>query len=264
MADNVAITKTPSGPVFAGPRGGGQGFLASDADGQLAIAAAGDGLWASCPMENFSNPNKAYYYFDDFLRWSEDEWTITVVSAGDGDSTVAATGLAGGQIRVDTATDENDGAQAQLDAISFALPAAGKLWFEARVEITEEVTQSDWFIGLLALDTTIIAGVPDNHVYFHKDDGDIKIDFANDKAGTPTANADVASCVVDTAVRLGFYWDGTTIYIYVNGVVVATSTTNIPTVAMSISFGYLNGAADAQNEGMNVDWIKCCVQTDRS
>jgi hypothetical protein len=117
---------------------------------------------------------------------------------------------------------------------------------------------------LLALDTTIIAGVPNNHVYFHKDDGDAKIDFANDKAGTPTANADVATSVVDTPVRLGFYWDGTTLTAYVDGVAVATSTTNIPTAAMAISFGYLNGAGSAQNEGMNVDWIRCVVQTDRS
>jgi len=261
MSNEIGMVKSAGGPVLLAPRSpAARGILEVDADHQVAMAQAGTGVWADCPLVNLYDPLVAYHYFTDFLSFSEDEWTITVVSAGAGDSTIAATGLAGGQVRVDTAEDENDGAQAQLDAISFALPAAGNLWFEARVEITEEVTQSDWFIGLLALDTTIIAGVPNNHCYFHKDDGDIKIDFANDKAGTPTANADVASCVVDTPVRLGFKWDGTTITAYVDGVEVATSTTNIPTVAMAIAFGYLNGAGSAANEGMNVDWIRCVVE----
>jgi len=260
MADSFGTSKTPSGPAFDVPREHVRGFLDCDPTGQLSIAKAGTaGVWETCPMENFVDPTKAYYYFDDFLSWGEDAWTLTVVSAGTGTSTVAGAGLAGGQIRVNTAANEDDGGQAQLDAASFALPAAGKVWFEALVEITEEVTESDWFIGLLALDTSIIAGVPNNHCYFHKDDGDIKIDFANDKAGTPTANAEVASCVVDTPIRLGFTWDGTTIKIFVDGVAVATSTTNIPTAAMAISFGYLNGDGTAQNEGMNVDWIKCVV-----
>lgn len=259
--DNIAITKLPSGQQWSAPTSDeSRGIMESAGDGSLDFARAGTGLWADCPLAYLYDPLLAYHYFTDFLSFSEDEWTITAVSAGTGTSTIAATGVAAGWARVNTAANENDGAQAQLDAISFALPTAKKLWFEARVEVTEEITQSDWFIGLLALDTTIIAGVPDNHVYFHKDDGDAKIDFANDKAGTPTANAEVATSVVDTPVRLGFTWDGTTITAYVDGSSVATSTTNIPTVAMAIAFGYLNGAGSAQNEGMNVDWIRCVVQ----
>ena len=264
MASELSIKKLPNGLQFLGPVNDKRGLLVSDGAQQTSFHPVGEGLWASCPVENFFNPNKAYHYFEDFLRFNDDEWTVTVVSGGTGTSTVVLAALAAGWARVNCAADENDGGQAQLDAVTFALPAAGKVWFEARVEVTEEVTQSDWFIGLLALDTSIIAGVPNNHVYFHKDDGDIKIDFANDKAGTPTANAEVADSVVDTPIRLGFYWDGTTLTAYVNGVAVATSTTNIPTAAMAIAFGYLNGAGSAQNDGFNVDWIRCVVQTDRS
>jgi len=222
------------------------------------------GMWKDCPHPALLNPLSGYAYFNDFHNFSEDEWTITVVSIGTGTSTVATTARAGGMVRVNTAANEDDGGQAQLDSISFALPAAGSVWFEASVDITDDVTQSDAFVGLLALDTSIIAGVPNNHVYFHKDDGDANWDFASDKAGTPTAVAAVGTAVVDTRTILGFKWDGTSLTPYFDGVAGTAITTNIPTVAMSISLGYLNGAAAAQNEGMDVDWIRCVVLTDRT
>ena len=105
--------------------------------------------------------------------------------------------------------------------------------------------------------------MPNNHCYWHTDDGDANWDFSNDKAGTPTDTTALHTAVLDEPVILGFKWDGTSLTPYVDGVAQTVVTTNIPTVAMSMSLGYLNGAATAQNEGMNVDWVRLVVVTSR-
>ena len=226
---------------------------------------ASGAMWKDCPHPALLAPQSGYAYFNDFLTFSEDEWTITVVSVGTGTSTVALKDAAGGVLRVNTAANEDDGGQAQSDAECIVIPAAGSIWFEARVNLTDEVTQSDAFVGLATVDTSIIAGAPNDVILWRKDDGDTNWDFVADTAGSPTTVAGAHTAVAATWVILGFTFDGTTLYPYVDGVRGTGITTTIPTAEeLMISFGYLNGAAAAQNEGMDIDWIRSVVLVDRS
>ena len=146
-------------------------------------------MWQDCPHPALLDFARGYSYQNDFHSWSEDEWTITVVSAGTGTSTVATTGVAGGQVRVNTAANDNDGGQAQLDSISFALPASGSVWFDARVELTEEVTQCDAFVGQLALES----GMPVIFGILTTDTIEQAVERAGTKAGNKGADAAMAA-----------------------------------------------------------------------
>jgi hypothetical protein len=226
---------------------------------------ASGAMWKSYPHPLLIAPQSGYGYFNDFITFSEDEWTITVVEVGTGNSTIAMKDEAGGILRVNCAANENDGAQAQSDGECIVIPAAGSIAMEARINLTDDATQSDAFFGLATVDTSIIAGAPNDVILWRKDDGDTNWDFLTDTAGSPTTTTGAHTAVADTWVILGFTFDGTTVYPYVDGVRGTGITTTIPTATeMMISFGYLNGAGSAQNEGMDIDWIKLVVLTDRS
>lgn len=227
--------------------------------------ATKDAMWRNAPHPHLITPVAGYGRIDDFLSYAEDEWTVTVVSVGTGDSTIALTAGDGGLLRVNTAANENDGAQAQSDVISFNLTTTNNMWIDFAVDITDDVTQSDAFVGLAVTDTTIIAGVSNDIIYWHKDDGDTNWDFTSRASSTSTDVTAAHTSVIDTRVILGWHWDGTTLTPYVDGVAKTDVTTNVPTATdLRLSFGYLNGAAAAQNEGMNLDWIRYAVTFDRS
>lgn len=226
---------------------------------------AKDAMWADAPHPNLISPIQGLGVIDDYKLWSEDAWTITAVSVGTGTSTVALTDNPAGTVRVNTAANENDGAQAQSDAATFKLASTNLLWIDWRVNLTDDATQSDAFVGLSIADTTIIAGAPDDIIYWHKDDGDTNWDFTCRKNGTSTDRAAEATAVAATQVILGFTWDGTTATPYVDGVAGTATTTNVPDdVNLRLSFGYLNGAGTAQNEGMDIDWCRYVMIEDRS
>lgn len=226
-----------------------------------------DAMWREAPHPAIMSPLVGFGKVEDFLGFSEDEWTTTAVSAGTGTSTIALTGIQGGVLRINTAANEDDGAQAQSDAAIIKLAATNLLWMDFRINLTEEATQSDAFVGLADTDTTIIAGAPNDIVYWHKDDGDTNWDFTADINGAGPTNLLIEhTAVAATQVILGFTYDGTTLTPWVDGVKSAnTIATNVPNdIALKISFGYLNGAAAAQNEGMNIDWIRYAVIEDRT
>ena len=98
-----------------------------------------------------------------------------------------------------------------------------------------------------------------------KDDGDTNWDFSASKDGTGTDRTGEATAVAATQVILGFTYDGSTLTPYVDGVAGTTITDNIPDdEELTLSFGYLNGAGTAQNEGMDIDWIRYVLIEDRS
>lgn len=227
---------------------------------------ATDDLWRNAPDPRLILPANGVGYFDDFASFRPDEWTATAVSVGTGTSTLAHTSRSGGAIRINCAANENDGINAQLVGEAFSLASGTELWFEARVDITEEVTQSDAIVGLCILDTDLVGGMTDG-IYFHKDDGDTNWDFACEKDSTATEVAAIATAVVDTWIRLGFHYSATTGIAtpYVNGVAGTTVSTNIPdNELLSVSIAYLNGAGTAQNDGMDIDYIRVVNTFDRS
>lgn len=118
----------------------------------------------------------AFFAFADFIRQDD------VADGGAADFTAIATGTFatsaanGGWGRLSgAATTDNSGGQLQLLA-AHACTTGKTLAMKARAQIgeattTNAATDSDLFIGLFPVDTSIEASLPDNGIYFSKPDG---------------------------------------------------------------------------------------------
>jgi hypothetical protein len=203
-------------------------------------------------------------YVDDFVRMPVDdttgdptEWNLAIVEAGAGDTvTVLESGVAGGVLLITNAGNDNDGLQAQLKGEAFKLASGKPLYFGVKLKI-DSATQSDLMVGLCIQDSgpDILGAVTDG-IYFRKIDGTTTCNFVLEKNTSETATA--AWTAVTTAyVTLEFYFDGTNVDFYVDGVKgTRPVTTNLPDdEELTVSLAFLNGEASVST--CRVDWIRC-------
>lgn len=180
-------------------------------------------------------------------------WTITLVEAGAGETTVARTDGSGGQLLLTTDANEDDGVNLQKTGESFKFHASNKVYFGCRFK-SGEATQSDILIGLCITDTTLLGGMTDG-VYFEKLDGGTGVSFVTEKDSTETQTDSLATFAADTWTLVEFYFNGTSVYASINGTLVATHTTNIPDDEdLTPSIHFLAGSAAV--ETMTIDWIR--------
>lgn len=197
-------------------------------------------------------------YITDFVSLPVDdttglptEFTVTRVSGGSGTTTVAQTDASGGALLITTDNAENDGANLQLNGESFKF-GTNKLYFGARLKMSD-ATQSDLFIGLAETNTDILGNAP-VRCGFSKVDGATGLVFEMKATNTTTLEA-VHTVVDATYVTLEFYFDGTIMLVYVNGLEIAqVPVTNIPTTELRASLQFLAGAAAAKT--CTVDWLR--------
>jgi len=174
-------------------------------------------------------------------------WTTTVVEAGaGGDSDILPATDAGYAWNLVTDNAEDDGVSAQLLGTPFELTSDQHLYFGVEFKIND-VTQSDFFLGLAVTDTAILGGVTDR-IGFQSLDGSTDLDFCLEKDSTETTSEGIATLVDDTLVFAEFYWDGSVVDVFVNGTAITRpAVTNLPDdVAMRLSLEFLTGEAVAQ------------------
>ncbi len=199
--------------------------------------------FASLPMAGADNPSA---------------YTITLVEAGAGESTVALTaGAQGGDLLITTDANDNDGVNMQLTGEPFKFDTTNKYpcYFGISFQASE-ATQSDFLVGLAITDTTLLAGVTDG-VYFECLDASTDINFVLEKDSTETTSAAAVGTFADaTDVILEFYFDGTNIDAWVNGSLqTRLATTNLPDDEfLTPSIHFLTG--DASAETMSVHWMR--------
>lgn len=173
-------------------------------------------------------------------------WTTTMVEAGlGGTSEVTASNTAGYVWELLTDNGENDGVSTQLAGEAFELTSDQDLYCGFEFEIND-VTQTDFFLGLAITDTAILGGVTDR-IGFESLDGSTDLKFMLEKSSTETLSASLATLVDATLIFTEFYWDGSTVEAFVNGVSAATpAVTNLPnTEALRFSMEFLTGEAAA-------------------
>lgn len=202
-------------------------------------------------------------YSTDFVRMPVDdttgdptEWTTTVVEVGAGSTLFALQDGAGGLGRITTAANEDDGGSYQLGATAFELTTDQELYCGFFAVTINDVTQSDFFLGLAVTDTAILGGVADR-IGFQSVDASAALTFPVEKNATET-NFDPSVTLVDaTAVDLEFYYDGSGLEIFVDGVSQGNpAVTNLPDdVVMRVSWEFLTGEAVAQT--MDINRITC-------
>lgn len=194
-----------------------------------------------------------YEYFNDFLNtgdYASGDWTTT--NAGSGTIAVS-TGAAGGILVLTGGSADDALIVVQNKIEGFKFVAGKKLAFQARFKLSD-VTQSDAVIGLQITDTTPLA-VSDG-IFFRKDDGDAFLDFVVCKNATETQKTAVATLVNDTYVKVGAYYDGSKLAVYIDDVAVADcALTNIvDDEELCISIAVQNG--EAVSKIMSVDYVR--------
>jgi len=179
------------------------------------------------------------------------EWTATAVEVGAGTSIAALGTTVGGNLRITTAGNEDDGLALQLKGEAFQFDSAKPLYFGCKMTISE-ATQTDLFLGLSITDTTPLGGVTDGH-YFECLDGVTTISFVTEKDSTETTTT---VGTMTTAARIyEMYWDGTTMFAWVDGTATALTQTNIcDDEVLTPTIHYLNGSAAARTA--DIDWLR--------
>ena len=178
------------------------------------------------------------------------EFVVTVVEAGAGVSTAVLADVSGGALLITTAAGENDGWSMQLgnansgEWASFA--AEYPTYFGVRFAIND-VDQSDVFLGLAVTDTALLGGVTDG-MYFRSVDGSAVLNFVLEKDSAETTTA-VATMTDATDIYAEFFYWGSNVYVYIDGVLVTTiadTDTNFPNnELLRLSFEFLTGEATA-------------------
>lgn len=200
-----------------------------------------------------------FAFDEDFVRSgisAADTWlaaTSTLVEAGAGESTVAMTDAAGGQLLITTDANEDDGVNLQFSPEAFKLASFNYFYFGTRLKVSD-ATQSDLFIGLAVTDTTILGGVTDS-IGFLKVDAATTLSAYVNKNSTATTTT-VASTIGTSFITLELVHDGSVLEAFVDGVSAGTiATTNLcddeelrPTVH------FLTGEAVAKT--LTIDWIR--------
>jgi hypothetical protein len=179
-------------------------------------------------------------------------WQVTKV----GKSVASLLDGSGGFLRLQTGATENDGLNLLRVPEAFELTSDQRLYFGAFGVKINDVTQSDFFLGLSVRDAAILGGVTDR-IGFQSLDGSTDLKFAVEKNSTETLSAAIHTLVDATAVDLEFFWDGTALEVFVNGVSVATpAVTNLPNdEALLVALEFLTGEGAAQT--LDVDKIIC-------
>jgi len=229
-------------------------------------------IWDACPiLEMMVDPTIGFYYFEDYMNpidiTTTDGYTITAVNSGG----ISAKFTQGGQLLVDSQGNgaADDGVNVQLPNCA-VLPAAGTtIRFEARVAM-KDTGDDQYFIGLAAIDTTLIAaGILDDVVdkvgWFRiaASTAD-RMSVVTARTSDEDVDADKATVADNTFIKLGFVIDGlTSVKWYANGVLVHTSsvTTQIANAAMSLSYVAQVEQTSADAE-LSVDWVRI-AQTPR-
>jgi hypothetical protein len=199
-------------------------------------------------------------FFDDFLASVNDATNQWIVVKDTGATALVGTGDVenGALTLTSTATTDDDGGSIQRAETTFLVKSGKKLWFEARVKVSD-ADQGEMFVGLadnFATDpeAVIVEGVA--RVGFELIDGAATINTVidNDTAATKTVLS--SSMSDDTYVRLGFRTDGASIRFYVNRALVSTQSipAAIAAVTLGPAFFHLSGNASGTHTAA-IDYI---------
>lgn len=206
-------------------------------------------LWDDCPkLAAIQDPSTASWVREEFLTYRAGDWAIAEQGAA---GTVAQADVAGGGVLLTTDALDNDSEEMQKAGEAYQLVGDKPLWFEAKLQVSE-ITQSDFVIGLGVTDNTFIDGC-DDWVGFWKPDGAATVDWHCIESTNESTGTTSVSVVADTDMRFGFKYspkgDGSlgTVTYYLDGVLVATCTTNLPDdQLLCVTCGYQNGVGGAE------------------
>ena len=233
------------------------------------------GMWANCPSTLNQDPNVSSVFYDDFFSfydgdttgpWTLDQTNGTAVLGNASDSNTPGNGF----VEMETTNVDNDFANLRLGEAStgagWNFSTSGlRTWFECGFMVSS-VTDCTYYVGMCEESVTE-AGADDtgdeniqDGIYFRTLTGEpTEVDFAVNQNGTETeVQANGATLATNTAIRVGFFTDGTTITPYFNGTAGTTSlhsATNFPSDQSLTPFFFLKTGTTAIAI-LRVDYVK--------
>jgi hypothetical protein len=167
--------------------------------------------------------------------------------------------LQGSALLFTTGGTDFNGINAQVNGSQFQLASGKPVYFGVKCTLSE-ATQSDFLVGLCGVDTTLTAAssahalaVSAGGVFFSKLDAVTQTTFQSWATNAVTNTANVAT--MDTAAHIyEIYWDGTSLFAYLDGVLAATYTSGLPTVVLTPSFVVRAGDGNART--LTVNWAR--------
>lgn len=188
-------------------------------------SALGSSLIDSVPvLAAFSRPLDYCLDFDDLTNFNagnNEAWT-----RASGITTTVIGTAPGGVLEITSPTGANNEGGIQR-LVSYRNHAIHDIYFAVRFYKTASATSGGFVVGMTVADTSP-AATPDTGAYFIKADGSASVSAATAAGGSVTTTSSIATIVADTNIELGFILNLSSARFFVNGVLVATHTTNIP------------------------------------
>lgn len=211
------------------------------------------------------DPTTVHVFMEDFNKFNPGDWFITRIHTGGTIGSETIGDADGGILAFYPANADDDSTFFQWKATDnvssaseiFTIASGKKLWFKARMKVSN-TGDSDFIMGLQSADTTPTTS-PVDAIWFKSDDGDDYLDFGVYASSVASVtDAAIATLTDDIYFTVGFYWDGVdTLQYFYNDAIQGSSTGDMPSAAMTISFGVQNGSAAART--MSIDYI-CCIK----
>lgn len=189
----------------------------------------------------------------------------TVYRAGDftvtatGTSPITASVVGGAYALITTAATEYAGDNIQFAGSQFKLESGKPAYFGAKLTVSD-ATQSDLLVGLCGVDTTLTnastshaVAVSAGGVFFSKLDG-VTAGYAKTYTTATEVNS-AAAFTLDTAAHIyEFWWDGSILSAYVDGVLMASFASGVTSEVLTPSLCFRAGEAVAKT--CTVHWIR--------
>ena len=212
------------------------------------------------PLANYAGLNPARYalYFDDFFGYDANDWVVTETDSG---STQAVTSAAGGVLAITNASaGAADEASLQWAGGSGAVKtqwtfdSTKDTVLVARFKVSN-ATNTALLIGLGSTDTTPVASLPTNGVYFYKAAASTSL-LASLRASGTSQSVTLGTLANDTYVEAAFVYNSSTGYWqgFLDGVLIGSNTSpTTPSAAMALTMGLLNASAVAHV--LSIDYL---------
>lgn len=167
----------------------------------------------------------------------------------------------GDRMIITTGGTEYNGMNLQGHGSAFKIVAGQPLYFGIRAAMGNGAGKGDYLFGLCEIDTTLLAAsgahavtVTDDGVYFYQLNDETTIKWNNELGGV------VGSIDSEVAPGSGvyriyeFYYDGTTLFGYIDGVEIGSVATGLADQALTASLNVRAG--DDGAEILNIAWMK--------
>jgi hypothetical protein len=188
---------------------------------------------------------------DDPTRW---------VNTETGTNTAVSSTTAGDRLLITTGGTEYNGVNLQVHGSAFKLESGKPLYFGARIAM-QNGAKGDYLVGLCEVDTALLAtatshalAVTDDGIFFYQLNDETALQFVNELGGVVGETASGVTTGSGTYRDIEIYYDGATLYAYVDNQEIVSISSGLADQALTPSINVRAG--DDGAEQLSVQWMR--------